>query len=164
MPTWVHRTEVYLLISVSSTNLPESEANYIQDPDLSAVSGEPIKYWKVNGNLVELQSAGEQIITDSTIDSDRVDSNRVTNILEPDSLQHEGMRVRALIQLLNKRDNYLVNRIIQLQDTLLAMKATTGAAQPMRDAVPSSFLASQVRPRDDAIQDYRDDINAGVND
>jgi plasmid stabilization system protein ParE len=54
MPAWIHRTTKQVLRSVPSRKLPEAEANYIQDPDLSAVTGQPVKYWEIAGDVVSL--------------------------------------------------------------------------------------------------------------
>lgn len=36
----------------------------IHNPNLTAVAGQPVKYWKLNGDLVELMTAGEQTVVD----------------------------------------------------------------------------------------------------
>ncbi len=54
MPTWLHRTDNALLRSVASADLPEAQANYIEEPDLSAVAGQPVKYWIVTGDTISL--------------------------------------------------------------------------------------------------------------
>jgi len=74
---------------------------------------------------------------------------------------HAGVQTRALIDLLNKRDNFLVNRIMELQDAMVAMKASTGGIANLRTAIPGSFLATDTRSRADAIQDYKDNIDTG---
>ena len=79
----------------------------------------------------------------------------------PDSPLQDGMSSRAIIEIFNKRDNFLTTRIIELQDALDAMKASVGAADAIRDAIPAIFLPTQTRPRNDAIQDYKDDISSG---
>ena len=80
---------------------------------------------------------------------------------EVDGVLPVGIDVRAMILLANKRDNYLVNRIAELQSALDAMKATSGNAQNMRDAIPASWLATNTRPLGDAITDYKDEVNLG---
>ena len=61
MPNYLHRTVGATLpyrkdykTSVSPQDLPEAEANYIQDPDLSAVAGFDSIYWNVSGDSVLL--------------------------------------------------------------------------------------------------------------
>ena len=88
-----------------------------------------------------------------------------------------GMEVRALIETFNKRDNYLVNRIIELQNTVGAMINSVGNLQEMKDAGATAaavafpqtqatdatdhFQASATRPKSDAVQDYKDEIDSG---
>ena len=54
MPDFLHRTDKTLLTSVSYASLPEPLANYIEEPDLSAVEGWPSKYWIITGDTVSL--------------------------------------------------------------------------------------------------------------
>ena len=54
MANWLHRTTKQELRSVSSASLPEPQANYIENPDLSAVVGWPNRYWLVTGDVVSL--------------------------------------------------------------------------------------------------------------
>lgn len=109
MPTWVHRTEVYLLTSTSPASLPEPEVNYIQDPDLAAVAGQPLKYWKVVGDQVQLQTAGEQAATDAAIQTSERDASaarldQVEDILRAFALVvlDEFNTLRALHSLNNR--------------------------------------------------------------
>jgi len=81
--------------------------------------------------------------------------------IAPDGEGSGGMSARALIEVFNKRDNFLTNRILQLQTALEDMKASTGAADSIRAAIPATFLPTSTRPRNDAIQDYKDEITSG---
>jgi len=81
--------------------------------------------------------------------------------IAPDGEGSGGMSARALIAVLNQRDNFLTNRIIELQQAMDAMKASTGAVQNLRDAIPANFLPTAPRPRNDAIQDYKDEVSSG---
>jgi len=73
----------------------------------------------------------------------------------------QGVRLRALIELLNKRDNFNTNRIIELQNILLDAKNSTGGVANLRAAIPASFLGTATRSKQDAINDYKADIAAG---
>jgi len=79
----------------------------------------------------------------------------------PDSEKQDGMSARSIIEIFNKRDNFLTNRILQLQTAMDDMKASVGAADSIRDAIPAVFLPTATRPRNDAIQDYKDEITSG---
>lgn len=94
MPNWVHRTVIDYLVSVPAADLPEPVANYIQDPDLAAVAGQPIKYWKINGDLVELMTAGEQ----AAVDAAEQDATRDTSADRLDQVE-DVLRAFALVVL-----------------------------------------------------------------
>lgn len=65
MPLWLHRTDKILLPSVASADLPEPQANYIEEPDLSAVSGFTSKYWLITGDIVSLLDAAARAAVDA---------------------------------------------------------------------------------------------------
>ena len=65
MPDWIHRIKMTLLHSVAEADLPEPESNYILDPDLSAVAGQPTKYWEVSGDAVTLMDAAARAVVDA---------------------------------------------------------------------------------------------------
>lgn len=54
MPNWVHRTSKQFLKSIASADLPETQANYIEEPDLSAVVGFASTYWDISGDVISL--------------------------------------------------------------------------------------------------------------
>ncbi len=164
MPQWLHRTDKTLLNSIAAADLPEAQANYIEEPDLSAVTGWPAIYWTITGDTVTLQSQAERDATDAAIAAALLVVDRATNVTAVDSIDSDGMRIRALIQTFNRRDNYLVNRIEQLQDVVMAMLNSTGAVGNMRaDGLAlTPMLATNTRTLGDARQDYKDDINAGL--
>lgn len=54
MPNYLHRSTLQYLRSVASADLPEAIANYIEYPDLSAVAGQPHKYWLITGDVISL--------------------------------------------------------------------------------------------------------------
>ena len=67
MPNYLHRTTKQELISISPNSLPELEANYIRSPDLSAVSGQPARYWIITGDVVTLADQAARDIIDADI-------------------------------------------------------------------------------------------------
>ena len=73
MPFWIHRTTKQSLRSVPSADLPEAKANYIEEPDLSAVTKqdgmlEPSMYWIIPGDDVSLMDTPAR----NTVDDARV--------------------------------------------------------------------------------------------
>ena len=54
MALFVHRTTFQVLPSTSPASLTEPIANYVENPDLSAVDGFPAKYWSLTGDIFSL--------------------------------------------------------------------------------------------------------------
>ena len=74
MGNFLHRTTKQFHRSVPPTELPDLPlTNYISQPDLSAVTGQPSKYWTITGDVVTLMSAGEQATVDAAEASARRD-------------------------------------------------------------------------------------------
>lgn len=67
MPNYLHRTTKQYLKSVSPNSLAEPAANYIYMPDLSAVLGQPVKYWNITGDTVTLMSQSERDAVDAAL-------------------------------------------------------------------------------------------------
>ena len=101
-------------------------------------------------------------VTQTQVDDQGLVTFRELAKKAPDILDsHLGVQARALIDLLNRRDNFLTNRIKELQDALVALQASTGTPASRINGLPASYLATQTRPRADAIQDYKDNIDTG---
>lgn len=101
----------------------------------------------------------------ATKDAEAQTENRATVVVETDSKKSPiGTRDRALIGTLNKRINWLTNRVIELQEDLQAIKGSSGPANAIRDAIRPGYSATATRPRPDAIQAFKDDVNAGEGD
>ena len=117
-------------------------------------------------SLTETWAAAVAWTAQELTDRDVAARTEVTTIVDATIAERRsaGLRDRALIQLFNKRDNYLVNRIAELQAALDAVKASTGAADNIRAAIPASWLATATRTRGEAVTDYKDNITAGGSD
>jgi hypothetical protein len=150
----------------TSANTPDYDSEtYFINPDVDAVAAVPTKYWaRPLTDPVTEMSQGEKDTVDASIAAAVTQSNRTFAIGGVDDTTAGGVRTRALIELLNKRDNFLVNRIAELQAAMDAMKASSGAADNLRAAIPASWLATGTRTKADAIVDYKADINAGNQD
>lgn len=149
-----------------SVNTPDYDpTDWFINPDVSAVAAVEQKYWKrpLTDPVAEM-TQGEKDAVDAALASAATNNNRSFPLVEVSAVTGEGVRLRALIELFNKRDNYLTNRIAELQSAMAAMKASTGAVANLLDAIPSSWLPTNTRSKGDAIQDFTDDINAGNQD
>ncbi len=136
-------------------------ADWIINPDLSFVAGFKDIYWDMVGDDVVLVDAATRAARDAEIANGQLLDQRADAVGRPDVVGAEGIELRELFEVFNKRDNYLVNRIAELQAAMDAMKASTGAVDNLRAAIPASWLATNTRTRADAIQDYKDDIDVG---
>lgn len=67
MATVLHRATKELIPSVSEPRYPT--ANWIHDPDLSAVTGIPSKYWKITGDIVAAMTEAEKDAEPGLLDS-----------------------------------------------------------------------------------------------
>ena len=161
MPDYLHRTRKILLHAIDAADLPEPAGNYIQDPNLSAVTGQPRKYWVITGDVVSLADAAGQTAADAAEATEENTEHRAQNVANVDNRTSVGMQTRALLENANKRINWLTNRVIELQEDLQAIKASTGAAQNIRDAIRPNYLNTATRPLPDAVQAYKDEINSG---
>ncbi len=159
MATVVNRATKELRTSVNTPDF--NPIDWIINPDLSGVAGVPSKYWNIVGDIVSEMSQGEKDAVNAAEAAALTASNRAGAIATTTESDDLGIQLRELVELFNKRDNYLANRIIELQDALDAVKASSGPADNIRAAIPVSWLATTTRTRADAIQDYTDDINAG---
>lgn len=64
MASVLHRTTKQYLESVHTPN--HDEADWIINPDMSAVAGVPEKYWKITGDTVSEKDASEKATQDAT--------------------------------------------------------------------------------------------------
>jgi len=162
----LHRITKEFRRSVNDPDFPT--AQWVLDPQIAGgpfrTGGVPTKYINIAGDVVTEMSVAEKAVVDAAEAAALTQSNRDVPIAETTEVTANGVEVRALIELLNKRDNFNTNRIIELQDTLTAMKAASGGAQNTRDAIPASFMATSTRTKAAAVTDYTDDIAAGNQD
>ena len=75
MGNYLHRTTKRYYQSTSPASLPEPLANYIDEPDLSAVVGVPNRYWVITGDVVSEMSQGEKDALDAQALSDSRDAD-----------------------------------------------------------------------------------------
>ena len=74
MPLYIHRSTFQRLPSTSPASLPEPEANYVMDPDESAIAGWPSKYWILTGDIFTLMDQAARDAVDAAEDIARLDN------------------------------------------------------------------------------------------
>lgn len=99
MATFLHRTTKQLSPDNGTGDLG---ANYIRNPDLSLVVGQPVKYWIIEGDAVRLATAQEQATADAN--EATANANAAIALLT-------NQRAYAVTALANLREeSYLIDR------------------------------------------------------
>lgn len=161
----IHRTTLTFVRSVNTPDYPEPVWKW--NPNMDGVAGVDRRYWKAPaswiGDVGPLEmTPAEKVAADAAFDAALVAANRAESRAAPEDEETPiGWQARALIELLNKRDNYVTNRVSELQGALDAVKASSGPADNIRDAIPASWMATNTRARPAAIADYQAIIDAG---
>ena len=148
-----------------SAHTPNFEGNpdAVINPDLTLLKGiVPWGYWKRSGGVIVEMSQAEKDALDAKFLADEQTEIRDNAVAEADKFSELGLDIRAMIENHNKRDNYIINRLVEIQDTLVAIRDQTFGTQA-RQNIDVNFptLATATRPRSDAVQDYKDDISLG---
>lgn len=94
MGDYLHRTTKVYRRSISPNELPESLANYIEDPDLSAVVGVSSAYWIITGDVISEMSQAEKDAVDAAVLATARDAEIQAQI---DSLESTMRQVVKLI-------------------------------------------------------------------
>lgn len=101
MGNFLHRTTKRYFKSIPPDELPESIANYISMPDMSAVIGVPSKYLVITGDVVSEMSQAEK----DTVDAAALVARREAAINEMiDNLEGD---LRQLVRLIISELNIL---------------------------------------------------------
>lgn len=169
MANVVNRTTMEYRRSVNTPDFPEPDWMVVQDETpVTQVVGDPdpgrlwpARYWVLTGDILSIQDAATRAATDVARAAVTVAELHTSLKTEINAAAPLGVDVRALILNANKRINYAVNRLTEIQAALDAVKTTTGGGDNIRAAIPDSWLATNTRPLDQAITDYEADIDAG---
>jgi len=121
MGTFLHRTTKEYFQSIPPDQLAEPIANYIDNPDMSAVVGVPSKYWQIIGDIVSEMDAGEKAVVDQAI----LDVQRDSLI----AAQVDGLEsvLRQLIKLTISEINILRNQFNETTAEVPQLTTTTFA-------------------------------------
>ena len=130
MPRWLHRTTKQELRSVPSAELPEPIGNYIEEPDLSAVSGFPTKYWIVTGDIVTLMDQAGRDAVDAA-------GLSVTFDALASELNSTTERDRAIVLALLDIVNFLSNQLESIKSAATST-GNHGAFSTQVAGIPSA--------------------------
>lgn len=128
MPTWAHRTTFQVRSSVAEADLAEPVANYVLEPDLSAVSGQPAYYWILTGDIFTLMDAAAMAAVDVAREAERLDfvKTRDKDRVDTEVLIAALMKlVHDEINILRAQFNTTTAEVAQATDTSLTPR--TGA-------------------------------------
>lgn len=114
MPRWLHRTTKRVLNSVPLAELPEPRSSYIEEPDLTAVDGVPVKYWTISGDVVSEMTRAEKDAVDAAEEQARLDAARAIAKADLDN----DLLWQAVAKLIADADGRLTEQ--QVRDSLKA--------------------------------------------
>ncbi len=134
MGNYLHRTTKAFLRSFSPNELLEPLANYIEDPDLSAVAGVPSIYWIIIGDVISEMSQGEKDTLDAFLLSAARDAEIQAEIdgLESTMRQLAKMFVSEL-NVLRQQFNTTTAEVQQATDTNFADRTLAQVKQQLRN-------------------------------
>ena len=162
----LNRTTKAYRRSVNTPDFPT--VDWIHSPDMSAVTGWDSKYWIITGDIVTLMDLAARDAVDAAEDADELADNRTGAEEAVDDSASEGMAMRAQIETYNKRDNYLINRILELQAHVISLQdaianSTGGVANTRTDvgALDLSTSATATRTRAETVTAYTAEITSG---
>ena len=121
MGNYLHRTTKQYLTSTSPASLPEPLANYIDEPDLSAVAGVPNRYWIITGDVVTEMSQGEKDALDAQIldaARDAIMQGEIDNL--ESVLRHITKLIVSELNILRQQFNTTTAETAHVSDTALA--------------------------------------------
>jgi hypothetical protein len=123
-----------------SVNTPDFSGlpNTLVNPDLSAVSGQPLKYWKVVTGAVQLMTSPEQAVVDEAIITANNTTAKSGASVSIDGLS--GYQLRALAQLVMDEINLLRQRDV---DRTTDIAASTSLADLKTRWVARSALVQR---------------------
>ena len=121
MGDYLHRTTKVYRQSISPNELPEPLANYIEDPDLSAVVGVPSIYWIVIGDVITEMSQGEKDALDAFLLSAARDAEIQAEIDALESTMRQLVKlIVSELNILRQQFNTTTAEVPQLTNTNFA--------------------------------------------
>lgn len=166
----VSRTTKQFLSSVSEneTDFPAAQWIYQYPNWLDAVAGFPSKYWIITDDVITLMTPAQRAVVDAAEQAQEEQSGKDSATADVDEVASIGYNTRSLIETLNKRDNYNINRVLELQTQINslrdAIRDSNGPADNIRaaaGAVDLDSMATNTRSKAETVQAYKDEIASG---
>lgn len=111
MGNYLDRTTKDYLKSVSPASLSKPLADYISEPDLSAVMGHPAKHWTITGDVVSLMPQGERDTVDAAEAQAATDADRAAQRARMDNERLLKAMAVYFAKQLNKLDDGTFTRL-----------------------------------------------------
>ena len=145
----LHRTTKDYRRSVSTPDYPSQD--WIINPDLSAVAGQPVKYWTITGDVVSLMSQAERDAVDAaeaaaaiTADKDankaQLDAERVLRAVALVALDEFNLHAARIKSILDAIDNSATLAQVKAAILLIA-DPPQRTAQQVLDAIKAKVDA-----------------------
>lgn len=153
MSNVINRATLEYRTSVNTPNFPTD--TWIINPDLSALTNVPTKYWKISGDLVLEMNASEKAVVDAafTTQSGTVLQNSITNVINPDPLAgiSSSVVVSGGLSLVTNVQNLITN------DVTTIVPSTTGTKNVLISVVYNTVSGTFfVVPREKVAENYAD--------
>ena len=134
MGDYLHRTTKRYFKSWSPNELAEPLANYIEDPDLSAVEGVPNIYWIITGDAVSEMSQGEKDAVDAAILTAARDGAIQVEIDDLESVMRQLTKLMVSeINILRQQFNTTTGESVDLTTTSFGNRTLVQVRQQLRD-------------------------------
>lgn len=107
MASGIHRTT----LEVRSRGVPKdlSDPDWIVNPDLSEVEGQPKRYWKIVGDAVQLMTQAERDAVDAAADAARIAAEKVEAKALADGASPAMYRLQMAIAKVTQQSIWAVN-------------------------------------------------------
>ncbi len=138
MGDYLHRTTKRLFLSTSPNDLLEPLANYIEDPDLSAVEGVPNRYWVITGDVVSEMDQAAKDALDAQLLSDSRDTEIQAEIDAVEVVMRQLVKlIVSELNILRQQFNDTTAESGQLTDTAFTDRTLAQVRAQLRNDLGS---------------------------
>ena len=134
MGDYLHRISKRYYQSWSPASLAEPLANYIEDPDLSAVEGVPNRYWIITGDVISEMSQAEKDAVDAAILTAARDAEIQAEIDELESVMRQLVKLMVSeLNILRQQFNTTTGEVSQATNTSFADRTLAQVRTQLRN-------------------------------
>ena len=174
MSDFINRTTLQFVVSVNDPDYDDPPWLLVSpgSPNAIVIAATPAGYRKIAGDVVSEMTQPEKDTVDAATLAAAITEQTAELKASVVASSPLGVDVRALIQNSNRRLNFLTNRVVELQNMLVAMLTSSGGTADMRSAglaqsgvttqtadAIANMMNTQTRPLAEAITDYEVDVD-----